>query len=271
MRFALVNGQKVEATKGTKGQCPSCGADLIARCGELKVDHWAHKGNRNCDPWWENETEWHRSWKDHFPKAWQEVSHTDKATGEKHIADVKTQTGWTLEFQHSFLNSDERQSRIAFYPKLIWVVDGTRRKTDVSQFEKTLNESRVIADNPPIVIRQVHFPDECRLLREWHNSKSLVFFDFQDTKTEKQAMLWLLFPMLSNNEAYLSSFPRSQFIKLHNENQFDEVVRTVILPIHKALAERIQARRKSIQSGHPGRPSRFNRYRANSRRRQRRL
>ena len=83
MKYAIVNNEKVEATKGAKGVCPSCGSDLIAKCGELKVNHWSHKGNRNCDPWWENETEWHRSWKGYFPKEWQEVVHFDESD-EKH-------------------------------------------------------------------------------------------------------------------------------------------------------------------------------------------
>ncbi len=56
MKYALVNGEKKEATKRAKGKCSSCGSNLIAKCGEFKVNHWAHKGNRNCDPWWENET-----------------------------------------------------------------------------------------------------------------------------------------------------------------------------------------------------------------------
>ena len=47
MKFALINGDKAEATKGAKGFCPSCGSELIAKCGEVKVNHWAHKGNRN--------------------------------------------------------------------------------------------------------------------------------------------------------------------------------------------------------------------------------
>ncbi len=97
MKFALVNGNKVEATKGAKGQCPLCDSDLIAKCGELKINHWAHKGKRNCDPWWENETDWHRSWKGKFPIEWQEVVQFDES-GEKHIADVKTDQGWVLEF-----------------------------------------------------------------------------------------------------------------------------------------------------------------------------
>ena len=52
MRFALVDSNKLEATKGVKGICPSCGSELIAKCGNVKINHWAHKGIRNCDPWW---------------------------------------------------------------------------------------------------------------------------------------------------------------------------------------------------------------------------
>ena len=58
MKYALVNGIKSEAQKSGNGTCPSCGAELIARCGNVKISHWAHKGKRMCDIWWENETEW---------------------------------------------------------------------------------------------------------------------------------------------------------------------------------------------------------------------
>lgn len=270
MKFALINGERTEATKGAKGFCPSCGSELIAKCGEVKVNHWAHKGNRNCDQWWENETEWHRSWKGKFPIDWQEVIHFD-GNGEKHIADVKTQSGWALEFQHSPLKSEERRSRNAFYPKLVWVVDGTRRKTDIPQFNKILKESAVVTNNPPIQIHRVLFPEECRLLREWHESDALVFFDFQESKETKQTMLWFLFPKISDSEAYISTFPRSLFIELHNENKFDEILRDTILPIHKELAKGIQIRRNNIEYGQSNKASGFERYMANKRRKQRRF
>ena len=139
MKYALICGKKTEATKGAIGFCPGCGSEMIAKCGEVKINHWAHKGTRHCDQWWENETEWHRSWKGHFPIEWQEVVH--KADdGEKHIADVKTERGWTIEFQHSLLNPEERRSRDAFYPNLVWVVDGMKRVNDIKQFERALIE-----------------------------------------------------------------------------------------------------------------------------------
>jgi competence CoiA-like predicted nuclease len=132
MRFALVDGQRREAESGLSGECDGCESALVAKCGEVRVRHWAHRARRNCDPWWENETEWHRSWKARFPDHWQEILH-HATDGERHRADVKTAHGWALEFQHSFIKPEERRSREAFYAKLMWVVDGTRRKRDKAQ------------------------------------------------------------------------------------------------------------------------------------------
>ena len=75
MRFALVDGQRREPESGLVGECTGCGSPVLARCGDVRVWHWAHKGRRRGHPWWENETEWHRRWKGHFPEDWQEVTH----------------------------------------------------------------------------------------------------------------------------------------------------------------------------------------------------
>ena len=127
MKFALVDNQKIEASKGLKGICPICHQPVIAKCGEIKMDHWAHKSLAQCDKWWEHETEWHRSWKNKFPLDWQEVIAIDEMTGEKHIADIKTDKGMVIEFQHSNISAEERISREKFYKNMIWVIDGTRR------------------------------------------------------------------------------------------------------------------------------------------------
>lgn len=232
MKFALVNGDRVEATKGAKGLCPSCGSELIAKCGEIKVNHWAHKGNRNCDPWWENETEWHRSWKDEFPIDWQEVVHFSES-GEKHIADVKTESGCVLEFQHSYLKPEERRSRNAFYRQLVWVVDGTRRKRDKPQFQKIYEEGATILED---FLFKVVYPDECRLLEEWIDSNALVFFDFQeDILDAEQSDFWFLFPKTSTRATYISPFSRDKFIELHNDNKFYEQINDLFSYINKEL------------------------------------
>ena len=268
MKFAIVNGKKEEATKGAKGTCPSCDTELIARCGEVKINHWAHKGNRNCDPWWENETDWHRMWKGKFPKDWQEVTHHDES-GEKHIADVKTNSDWVIEFQHSYLKPEERRARNAFYRKLAWVVDGTRRKTDKKQFQNILNESTQLPTKIPII--QVHYPDECRLLKEWHDSNELVFFDFQEAENFEQSMLWFLFPKMSSGETYIAPFSRLNFIEFHNKNKFDELFKNTILPIHSELNKRKRIQQANNMRGRPSELPRFERYMANKGRRRRRF
>jgi competence protein CoiA len=125
VKFAVVDGERQEAQPGLSGECPGCGNAMIAKCGPLRVRHWAHQGIRTCDHWWESETEWHRTWKNNFPKGWQEIIRTSEH-GEKHIADVKTERGVVLEFQHSFVSREERESREAFYQNMVWVVDGRR-------------------------------------------------------------------------------------------------------------------------------------------------
>lgn len=52
--------------------CPNYRSTLIAKYGDIKIDHWAHKSLRRCNTWWENETLWHRQWKGHFVTNWQE-------------------------------------------------------------------------------------------------------------------------------------------------------------------------------------------------------
>jgi hypothetical protein len=124
MQLALVNGQRVEAFTGGRGICPVCNAQTIAKCGSRIMHHWAHYRIRDCDPWWENETEWHREWKNKFPLECREVTHLSD-DGEIHRADIKTPTGVVIEIQHSPMKDAERISREDFYKNLVWVIDGT--------------------------------------------------------------------------------------------------------------------------------------------------
>jgi len=124
MKYSFVNNDKVEAFKGGRGRCILCREETIAKCGTKKVNHWAHKSIIKCDSWWENETEWHREWKNKFPKEWQEIIHHSEITGEKHIADIKTPNGLIIELQNSPISTDELNSREEFYKNLIWIVNG---------------------------------------------------------------------------------------------------------------------------------------------------
>jgi competence protein CoiA len=206
MKFALAMGQRREAQPNLSGECIGCGKPVIAKCGEVRVPHWAHKGRRICDPWWEKETEWHRGWKNHFPAECQEIVHY-APDGERHVADVKTRDGWVIEFQHSSIKPDERRSREAFYPRLIWVVDGARRQRDLTQFAKAWAGGESTDPFTFNTKRRVRSP-EGALMRDWAGSRAHVFFDFGD-----QRFLWWLFPHNNGAGAYLQCVSRQQLVR----------------------------------------------------------
>jgi len=215
MKFAVIEGERREARPGLSAKCPACGDAMIAKCGPHVVWHWAHRRRRTCDRWWESETEWHRAWKDQFPEHWQEVIHRSE-NGEKHIADVKTESGVVLEFQHSLLRRDERESREIFHPKMVWVVNGRRRKRDMAQFSASLRAAIVVNLERKIVSVP---SNDGALMRDWEASRVPVYFDFRD----RRRTLWRLDPRVRNGMAYLSPVPKTFFLRVHFEGlPFDE-------------------------------------------------
>lgn len=205
MKFANVNGQRQEAQPRLSGACQVCGSPVIAKCGRVRVWHWAHLTKLICDVWWENEGEWHRTWKSHFPESWQEIVHLTE-DGTKHIADVKTEDGWVIEFQRSRISPEERESRDTFYKKLVWVVDATRMARDTAQFAKALQTGSPITGNPNI--RRVR-ADECKLIQEWSGSPKLrlLFFDFGGEQP-----LWWLLAGRPDEPMYVGQWSRADFI-----------------------------------------------------------
>ena len=171
MRYALRADQKVEATPGGAAVCQCCGSEVIAKCGQKKIWHWAHKSKANCDHWWEPETQWHRDWKDKFPKEWQEVVHF-APNGEKHIADVRTPSGLVIEFQHSSISPEEQKAREDFYGDMLWIVDGTRLKRDKSRFEDEIRLHSFPYQWRKATFQTAPFP------RNWLNCGSTVYFDY---------------------------------------------------------------------------------------------
>ena len=190
MRYALIEGKRTEARPRLRGMCQCCGCQTIAKCGDHVVWHWAHRQREDCDSWWESETEWHRSWKDRFPLAWQEVVHRDPVTGEKHIADVKTPNGLVIEMQNSPIHPDEMRSREEFYGEIVWVVNGDRRGPD--GHSQTLDRdyfymgrsSRPTRRNP--LAFPVEWVGKSKLFHNWSNATGDVYFDFGD------GILWRL-------------------------------------------------------------------------------
>ena len=118
MKFSLVDGFKQAPLPKMKGVCIYCGSPTVAKCG-LKIRwHWAHKVKCSCDPWWDNESQWHRDWKNHWEDHNQEIVYFDKS-GEKHIADVVNEQNIVIEFQNSPMSEAELKSREDFYGDMI--------------------------------------------------------------------------------------------------------------------------------------------------------
>jgi competence protein CoiA len=212
MRFALIDDKRVEAGPGLKGLCPGCVQPVIAKCGTQRSHHWAHRNDMKCDFWREPETEWHRSWKNNFPTEWQETILPDQETGEKHIADICTDYGLVVEFQHSSIHPQERISRENFYKNMIWVVNGARLKNDYKRFLNVNCHSRFVKQGMFLV----GFPDEC-FPAAWLESSVPVVFDFQDNEPTDsykniEKSLYCLLPNRIGARAVLTVWARNVFL-----------------------------------------------------------
>lgn len=216
MKFANVQGLRCEAAPGMRGLCPGCDAAVIAKCGIKRIWHWAHLGIRSCDPWWEPETEWHRNWKNGFPTHCQEVRQT-APDGELHIADVRTEAGCVLEFQHSAISLIERASRERFYRPMAWVVDGSRFKRDFPIFQRVVRTLHPLRPLPATWRLAV---SASPILERWQGSRYAVYIDFGDWLYEElwplnEPPLWRL--QFEPNSAHVTVTPirRRSFIGHH--------------------------------------------------------
>lgn len=118
----------LDADENETYYCPICGQELDQRRGEIRLHYFAHKrnGNKKCDHWHYDMTEWHRNWQNQFPEECQEVVVTHD--GIKHRADILV-NGTVIEFQHSKISYKEFNERNEFYTSagynLIWLFDMT--------------------------------------------------------------------------------------------------------------------------------------------------
>jgi len=200
--------------------------------------------------------------------------------GEKHIADVKTDQGWVIEFQHSCIKPEERRSREAFYGNMVWVVDGLRRTNDLKQFMEAVRDERWVFQGL-LVVTLRHY--DCRIVDEWSTSRVPVFFDFGeeifdfDEKFQPRG-LWLLIPMGLNHIAYLTLVDKEYFIGRHRESGFNP--QSLIDQMKTYEQERVRAVKAPCASQrmpmpsrpHKGGPQTFkqfmaSRYRARARKR----
>ncbi|MDD2700970.1 MAG: competence protein CoiA family protein [Sideroxydans sp.] len=206
MRYAYVGHERVEPQKGLRGLCACCGGELIAKCGHFKIHHWAHKDLKSCDPWWENESEWHRQWKSHFPPERQEVVFVSPATQEKHIADVYSEKGVILEFQSYAIDVEEVRARENFYQQLVWVINGVKNEFDKFYFAQSI----VGTDPNDSMLKNVKWFGRSKLFAKWAQATKQVYFDFGTD------IVWHLVRFDSNSKTgQVRAYEKEKFIQFY--------------------------------------------------------
>lgn len=243
MKYAMSNGERREAERGLIGKCPICEVPVRPRCGRIRVPHWYHPSG-HFDHRWEPETEWHRKWKDRFPKEWQEICHRAE-NGERHLADVKTVHGQVLEFQHSEISDEERFSREAIYSQMCWVVDGLKLKNDRQNFFETLRRGRVLQHS---LLTYVVPTGSSMLLHKWENSQKLVMFDFGEREEPSDPVhlgapvLWGALPARQRGGAVLRPIYRTQFLDSMTKNEPLVGIEGAVEPVRVGAPPRLAPR-----------------------------
>ncbi len=125
-----LHNEIILATPISKALCPFCRGEVISKCGEINIWHWAHKNKKECDSWSEGETEWHLNWKNRFKPQEREV--TLEKHGLKHRADIylspfenHPERKVVIEIQKSPISSEEIFERECFYGSMCWIFDGS--------------------------------------------------------------------------------------------------------------------------------------------------
>lgn len=178
--YAIVDGVRThisDAARLQHGVCPVCGAELVARKGKFREDHWWHVNGKKCDPWYQPKGPWHLYWQNMFPKECQEVVVEGDVDGTRvrHIADVKTPGGIVLEVQYSAISPETIAIREDFYGNMLWLANMRRIESDMSVLVALQRNGPYAVDDDAAWIIE-----DTRLLgkQKWFLAKKPVAFDF---------------------------------------------------------------------------------------------
>ena len=218
------NGERIRPASRAVGVCPLCGGSVIAVCGNKRIWHWRHSSDVQC-PFSQNETPWHRGWKNQFPEKWQEIIRYDSRTEEKHIADVMTPQGFVLEFQHSPMPEEERISREKFHKTMAWVVDCSESKRDKTRLAKNRLTPLYLFKSGIQNCYLTRFVFEKKLFRnEWLNSAVPVVFDYGQEfclgDEEFKGAVVCLLPKQVNRFGVVLIIEKQRLIKQIQDNQW---------------------------------------------------
>ena len=98
-----------DADENSEIVCECCGGPLVAKRGEIKIHHFAHRNECDChSDDYAPMSEWHKSWQEKFPIECREVWSPDK----RHRADILIEElKLVIEFQHSHIDINRFKTR----------------------------------------------------------------------------------------------------------------------------------------------------------------
>ena len=184
------NRVNIDETRSNQSYyCPYCGTELIAKKGNIRVHHFAHKKNHICSDSWEREglydmSAWHNDWQNLFPIENQEVLLTLGDT--KHRADVLIDKT-VIEFQHSSLKPNIFDNRTNFYTnlgyKMIWLFDVHDAVETESMYYKPIGEQNIMCWKSP---------NRAFNACDIRNGKIDLFFQLYDSDKKKECIVRVL-------------------------------------------------------------------------------
>ena len=166
--------------------------------------------------------------------------------GEKHIADVRTEHGLTIEFQHSHLRPEECTSRELFYGNMAWVIDGARLTGDLPRF---LEGKRSFV---PILRKGMYLTlhPEQAFPRKWLSCAVPVYFDFSNAISPSGQLsrviqsLWCLLPKRVFGYAVVLKIARADFIRWAHGRTQPIPTQAILTDVAKWLAFEAQRQAK---------------------------
>lgn len=230
------NNEKIEATPKAKAFCPFCKSPVIACVGEIKNKYWRHeqKASKSCvAAQYENEKEWHSTWKRMFGPEFSEVYYT--IGNESRKADVKLSNGLVIEIQHSSIDSREIRARELFHGKMVWIFDGTgpfaagRLKFEKDYFFWEQPRMSILKCSCPVfvecdfgvLIELLEFETIKYREEDWHDYRKSAFKGKCNVLTReefKNRIIYADVALKNTRPNFLKGFKR-QFLTIENTTQ----------------------------------------------------
>lgn len=122
MLLANQNGELVRPEEtGQRASCPTCENEVIAKCGDVRIDHWAHANTvSKCNL--RDETVWHRMHKKRLLDAGHDIDQPKSMDGEARVIDGRVDDVLGVEFVRTPPQPEEIRLMEDMHGPMVWVL-----------------------------------------------------------------------------------------------------------------------------------------------------